>query len=516
MRSLALSSFLLLAAAGIAPAQERHPLAFGPFRDRPGYEEFTGRMVVRPVQKDALLRRGLSAEAATRAREAAAAFLDEWRIKYYADVDEHVVALPDGWDENSFARLLEGTGDYEYATPDFRCFPLVAPNDPLYGQQWQHQNMNSEAGWDLHTGDGQTIAAFIDTGIDLNHPDLQNRVSGYNSVSDLPESSGGQVFDVMWHGSAVSGCIAATGNNGIGVTGVSWSNRLMPIRTTDSPGGGAYLTDILEGARWAVQNGARTASASYSGVSYPEVGTTGTEVKNLGGLFFYAAGNEGWDWGGFDYPDTEVIGATDINDNRAWFSSWGDVVDVVAPGDNIYTTMLGSTYTFTSGTSFSTPHANGIASMIWSANPFLTPNEVEARLFACCDDLGAAGNDRVYGWGLVNLRRAIELAVTGSMALTVPATLTHGQSTTITASGATPFATVYFYYSTTGMQATVLPALQTSVGLRNPVQGGVIAANGAGSATLVRNVPNNAAGRNVWIQAAELGNSSDIEFRVIQ
>lgn len=515
MRSLVLFPLALATLAAAAAAQERHPLAFGPFRHRPGYEEFTGRMIVRPLQVHALRARGLSAEQAVHAHAAAAAFLDEWRIRHYADVDEHLIRLPEGFDENAFARLLDARGDYEYATPDFLCFPLQTPNDPLYGSQWQHVNMRSENGWDLHTGDGQTIAAFVDTGIDLNHPDLQNRVLGYNSVSDLPEAQGGQVFDVMWHGTSVSGCIAATGNNGIGVTGVAWNLKLMPIRTSDVPWGGAYLTDILEGARWAVLNGAKTASASYSGVSYPEVGTTGTQIKADGGLFLYAAGNEGWDWGSFDYPDTLVIGATDVNDNRAWFSSYGDVVDVVAPGDNIYTTMLGSTYHYTSGTSFSTPHANGILSMIWNANPWLTPTEAQNKLYASCDDIGSPGNDRVFGWGRVNLRKALEAATTGTLGLQI-GTLTAGQMNSATVTGAAPNAAVSLYYSTAGQQVTQLPALETALGLRTPILAGTLTTNGAGSATFMRRLPSSTQGWSVWAQAAAFRNTSPVVFRVVQ
>lgn len=514
--------FALAAVAGLAAASappvaaQQHPLAFGPFQEEPGELELTGRMIARPLQPEAWRLAGLDAEAAERAHAAAVTLLEEWRVAVVPFADMHVLALPEGLDEETMARLLQGTGLYEYATPDWRCYPIRRPNDPLYGNQWQHTKMASEAGWDIHVGDGATIAAWVDTGVDTNHPDLQAAlVPGYNSVDDLPQSQGGNVEDINGHGTATGGCIGAIGNNGVGVAGVGWNLKLMPIKTSNWSSGAAYLSDIIEGAIWAVTNGARTASASYSGVSYPEVGTAGTTIKALGGLFLYAAGNEGWQWTGFDYPDTEVIGATDINDNRAWFSSYGAVIDVVAPGDNIYTTALGGGYTYASGTSFSTPMANGICAMVWSANPFLGPNEVESRLFASCDDLGAPGEDIVFGWGRVNLDKAMDRATIGTIQLAASA-LVAGQQATLTASSASPGRAVYFGYSLDGPGATPVSQLQTSLGILNPVLAGSSVADPGGTAVLTGTVPGSAAGLSVWLQAAQRRNTSNVVATAVQ
>ncbi|KAA3608026.1 MAG: hypothetical protein DWQ01_13180 [Planctomycetota bacterium] len=479
------------------------------FVERPGALEFSGRMIVRPWQMVDLLQQGHSQSSAHLIRESAAARLDGWRIRYYEDVDEHIVSVPAGLDENSFAALLDSTGEYQYVHPDWICYPLQAPNDPNYGSQWHHQTMSSEMGWDIHVGTTATTAAWVDTGVDTNHPDLQaNLVSGYNSVDKIPQSSGGNVEDINGHGTHVAGCIGAIGNNGTGVAGVAWDMSLMPIKTSNFSSGGAYLSDILDGARWATSNGAKTASASYTGVENPSVGTTGTEVKNNGGLFFYAADNYNQNHSSFDYPDTIVVGGTDQNDNKASFSSYGVAIDVTGPAVDVWSTRLGGTYGGSSGTSFSTPLANGVTAMIWSANPYLTPDEAQQVLYGSVDDIGAPGEDDTFGHGRLNLHQALLDATQGSMDLSL-GNLTAGTSATLTVTGSAG-GTVWFVYSLDGLAAYPVASLSTSLGVANPV---LLGSSNSGS--FVGNVPMGTTGVDVWLQAIESGNTSDVEFRTI-
>ncbi len=503
---------LLLPLAAFAPAQEAPP-AVPAWEEEPGVLEFSGRMIVRPLQEIDLQARGLTAAEARRTHAAAAALLDPWRIRYYADVDEHIVRVPDGLDESTFAALLLGQGLYEYAHPDWICYPLGAPNDPYFGNQWQHVNISSVAGWDIHTGDPSTIAAWIDTGVDLNHPDLAPAlVPGYNSVDKLEQANGGDVQDINGHGTFVGGCIGAVGDNGIGVAGVGWNLSLMPVKTSNLSSGGAYLSDILDGARWAVQNGAKTASASYSGVDNASVGTTGTQIKADGGLFFYAAGNAGSDLGSFDYPDTVVVGATDSSDNRASWSNYGTPIDVVAPGVSVWSTTLGGGYGSGSGTSFSTPIANGVTAMVWSANPFLDPDGAQQILYTSCDNIGSSF---YYGNGRVNLENALNAAITGSLVLT-GGPLVAGQPATLDVTGAGANVMVYFGYSLDGIAAVPVPSIQTSIGLVNAVLMGQDQADAGGNASLTVNVPGSATGIQVWIQAAQSGDASNILDLIVQ
>jgi len=190
---------------------------------------------------------------------------------------------------------------------------------------------------------------------------------------------------------------------------MGWSFSLMPVRYYNSPGGG-YLSDLLDGVRWAAQHGAQCINVSQTGVEYSSVQTTGAYVRGLGSLLFWAAGNDARDLSWFDWDDVIVVGATDRIDHRASFSAYGLAVDVFAPGTDIYSTGMPSGLAIGSGTSAATPIAAGIAALAWIRSPSLTPDEVEARLFAGCIDLGPPGNDVEWGWGRVDAPRTLGAA----------------------------------------------------------------------------------------------------------
>jgi len=391
----------------------------------PGVMELSGRMIVRPKQPSP------AANAASRARFATNT------LRYYPEVDEYVVTVPDGLDETTYAAQLLKTGDYEYAHPDWLCAPTSTPTDPQFANQWHHPRIQSPQAWDIGTGDETIICAFVDTGIDLTHPDLApNRVLGYNSASHLAEALGGQVNDINGHGTHVAGDGAAIGNNLTGVTGVGWNFRIMMVRTSNLANGNAFISDILEGARWAADNGAKVVSASYGGVESASVGTSGTYIKGVGSLFCYAAGNSSANHSSFDYPDVIVVGASDQGDNRAGFSSYGIAADVFAPGTNILSTTNGGGYGYASGTSMATPVTNGAIALIWSVNPSFTPEQVEGFLEQGCDDIGADGEDDVFGFGRINVFRSVQLALAtmgprAPYAITDLATTLSGQPATI-------------------------------------------------------------------------------------
>jgi subtilisin family serine protease len=378
-----------------------------PFAERPGEIEFSGELIVKPIQ-------GAPLEGAKRARER----LISDTITYYPEVDEYVIRLPArfrgaerGVGENLLAAELMATGDYEYVTPNWLCNLSTTPNDPLFGSQWHHTKIQSPAAWDVQPGTSSLILAFTDTGIDVNHPDLAaNRVPGYNSASQLDESSGGDITDIHGHGTHVAGCAAAIGNNGVGVSGVANGFKIMMVRVTNSSNGNAALDDITAGARWAAEHGARIVSSSYSGVSSPSVGTTGTYIKSLGGLYLFAAGNDGQNLNWFDHADVVVVGASTQADARASFSGYGRAIDVFAPGVSILSTTVNGAYAAWNGTSMATPIANGVAGMILSVDPSFTPAQVEGFLTSSCDDIGAPGEDSTFGWGRVNVFKGVQAA----------------------------------------------------------------------------------------------------------
>jgi subtilisin family serine protease len=375
------------------------------FVERPGELEFSGQLIVRP-------RQDLDQAGEARARERLAGMVKT----YYPEVDEYTIVVPGGEQlargegENELAARLLATGDYQYVHPNWMCYPCVTPNDPIFPSMWHHAKMQSTLGWDISTGSLSTIVAVTDTGVDVNHEDLTHRVPGFSAVDDLAEVDGGQIADVHGHGTHVSGCAAATGDNGKGVAGVGWNLSFMMCRVSNSSGGGAYLDDLTQAARWAIEHGARTASTSYTGVEYDTIGTTGDYIDSIGGIYLYAADNSGRDHSGFDYPNVIVVGASDSDDNRAGFSSYGLAIDVFAPGVGIWSSTIGNTYNAWNGTSMATPVANGVVGVVWSVNPALSNHQVRDILFDTCDDLGSPGEDNVFGHGRVNLAKALQAA----------------------------------------------------------------------------------------------------------
>jgi subtilisin family serine protease len=382
--SLLLSSILLA-----SPQSALDSTDVAQFVEQAGVREFTGRLIVRPLQNGTT-------------RDQASQLLSSYGlIEYVKATDEYVIILPEGQSENSLSQSLMSTGLIQYAEPDYMLYPVnTTPNDPDFNSQWQHATMRSVEAWDFGTGDGTFIACTVDTGVDLNHPDLQaNLVSGYNSVDGLAQSNGGQVGDINGHGTMTLGCVGAIGNNGVGVVGMAWDIKLMPVRASNSSGGGAYLSDLTDGARWASDNGARAISVSYGGGTSSTVETAGIYIRSQNGLMSWASGNTGGRINGSDHANVIVVGATNPGDSRVSWSTFGDWIDVMAPGESVVTTTNGGGNGPASGTSFSTPIVNGVIAMMMIASPNSTPNEIEQMLFDNCVDLGPTGEDIYTGNG---------------------------------------------------------------------------------------------------------------------
>ncbi len=392
---------LPLVLLGAAPISHAAPPRFV---ERPGFAQFSGRMIVRPLQADALADRADARAISARA----AARLAPHVIEHVPETDEYIVRLPEGETENSYADGLLATGDYEYAAPDWICLPVqTIPNDGGYWQQWHHIRVSSSLAWDISTGDPSIVIAIVDGGVQLDHPDLAGAlVPGYNAPTRLAQADGGAVSDVDGHGTFVAGLAGAIGNNGTHVVGMGWNFSVMPVRYYDSPGGG-FLSDLLNGARWAADHGARVVNVSQTGVDSPSVQTTGAYIKSRGGLLLYAAGNDARDLSWFDWPDVIIVGATDVNDAKPDWSAFGVAVDVYAPGANILSTGMPSALAMGSGTSAAAPVASGIAGLIWSASPSASPGQVEQLLLGGCDDLGDPGDDPYWGRGRVDAYKAI-------------------------------------------------------------------------------------------------------------
>ncbi|MFI4881424.1 MAG: S8 family serine peptidase [Phycisphaerales bacterium JB064] len=387
---------------------------FGPFVETPGDREFSGQMLVSPKRIVDWQREGLTYEQAVARRQQAEARIAPFVVRRDRGPDRFTLSLPNGMDESAMGAWLGSTDDYRYAHPNWTVYLTIEPNDPRYSQQWHHPVIQSPQAWDLTTGSSDIIAAFVDTGTMLDHEDLSAAlVEGYNSSDRILESAGGVVRDQNGHGTHVAGCGAAIGDNGVGVAGTGWNLRIMGIRCVPASAGGAgssSIEAILHGAEWAIENGAKTASCSWTGVQTPAVGASGTYIKSIGGLFLYAADNFNQNHSGFSWADTIVVGATDRGDVKASFSSYGRGVDVFTPGVDILSSVLGGGYDFYSGTSMATPVTNGLVSLMWSVAPDASPDALQTLLYATCDDIGAPGFDPIFSNGRVNAFGAVSAA----------------------------------------------------------------------------------------------------------
>jgi hypothetical protein len=219
------------------------------------------------------------------------------------------------------------------------------------------------------------------------------------------------------------------------------SHRMM--RVTNSSGGGASFADLTQAARLASDVGDRVASVSYSGAGSSTINTTGTYCRNNGALLIWAAGNDGATLNGNREDDVIYVGATTSNDGLAGFSNRGSLIDLVAPGQSVYTTSNSgnNSYGSASGTSFSCPLAAGACGLIFSADPTLTPVEVENILRAGCDDLGSSGVDNIYGYGRIDIGNSLAMVnVCDATSYCTSGPNSSGQSSTINFSGTTSVA----------------------------------------------------------------------------
>ncbi len=385
------------------------------FVEHVGSMEFTGHMIARPLQASKAMEYSMSRqEVRRRAREADAALQAYPLVDYSEFTDEYIIDVGLGA-ENAVAQELMASGNFEYVEPDWRVFPIGCPNDSNFGSQWHHNanRMNSCAGWDLETGDTSVVVAICDTGVLLNHVDLKvHRVEGYNAVDKKWESAGGQVNDINGHGTMTTGCAAAKGNNNKGVVGTGW--RLSPrmMRVSNSSGGSSSISTLTHAATVAANTGDRVASVSYSGGTSSSVSTTGDYLRTQGALLIWAADNNSNNYSGNRDDGAIMVGSTDSGDNRSSFSSYGNYIDLFAPGSSIYSTTFTGGYGSASGTSFATPLVAGLVGLIFSADPTLTPDEAEYILRYGCDDIGATGEDSTFGYGRIDVERTMQLIYT--------------------------------------------------------------------------------------------------------
>ncbi len=252
-------------------------------------------------------------------------------------------------------------------------------------------------------GAGVTVCV-VDTGIDQDHPDLQTNIAGgKNFVAKGITVDPNKWDDDNGHGTHVAGTVAAV-DNSIGVVGVAPQASLLAAKVLNRQGSG-YISDVIAGIEYCVMSGADVISMSLGTSSDVQAMHDAVDVAYAAGVLLVAAA--GNDYGGsVSYPaayDSVIaVSATTSTDALASFSNVGPEVELAAPGVDVLSTWKGGSYATLSGTSMATPHVSGVAALAIEANPLLSNVEVRALLQNTADDLGAAGRDSYYGYGLVD------------------------------------------------------------------------------------------------------------------
>lgn len=356
--------------------------------------------------------------------------------------------------------------DVEYVEPDRLLQPMATPNDPRYVDQWHYYEatggLNLPTAWDSSTGSG-VVVAVLDTGY-RPHADLvANIVGGYDMIKDTAVSndgdardadaqdpgdwttagecySGSPASDSSWHGTHVAGTIAAVTNNASGVAGVAYGAKVLPVRVLGKCGG--YTSDIADAITWAsggTVSGApanaypaRVVSLSLGGSGSCDT-TTQTAIdgaRSRGTVVVVAAGNSNANAANYSPASCSgviTVAAVNRSGGRAYYSNYGSVVDVAAPGGdmrsasangilstlNSGTTTPGSDiYAYYQGTSMATPHVSGVVALMLARNPALTPDQVESLLKSTARAFPATCSQ--CGSGIVDAAAAVAAAVGGS------------------------------------------------------------------------------------------------------
>ncbi|MFN2482174.1 MAG: S8 family serine peptidase [Pyrinomonadaceae bacterium] len=358
---------------------------------------------------------------------------------------------------------FKSSADVLYAEPDYLRHITAAPNDPRFPEMYGLQKINAPTAWNTTTGSPGIVVGVIDEGVDITHPDLAANIwsNPGEVVNGVDDDGNGKIDDVngwdfstcttggtagcgnntVWdggggaiyptdetdsHGTHVSGTIGAVGNNGVGVVGVNWNVRVMPLKFISATSAAssnairamAYAKAMRD--KFVNTGGAQGANVRVLNNSYGGGGSSQAEldsiraVGNSGILFVVAAGNESTNNdfiptfpSNYDSPNLIAVASSNSSDNLSSFSNIGArLVSVAAPGSAILSTTPDNTYSLFSGTSMATPHVSGLAALVCALNPNIDVLRLRS-LIAYNGDVIAAAADKVYTRRRINAANSI-------------------------------------------------------------------------------------------------------------
>ena len=379
--------------------------------------------------------------------------------EYLGNSGDFLLDVPQRLGFEQVRDAVSGLRGFEFVEPNF-VFQLqaTAPNDPLLAHEYALNNtgstpmgasaadadMDAVEAWDITTGSADVVVGVVDSGVDYTHPDLaanmwrnpfevagdgrDNDNNGY--VDDVhginAAANTGNPMDDNGHGTHVAGTIAAVGNNGTGVAGVSWNSKVMALKFLAADGSGSSA-DAIECLNYAVSMrnkgvNIRLTNNSWGGGGFEGALRDAIARTNTAGMLFVAAAGNGGDDGvgdnndaygsypsNYDLPNVVAVAATDRFDALGGFSNYGAAtVDLAAPGVDIASTYPGGGYVYMNGTSMAAPNVAGVAALAWSHKPTATVAEVRSALLSGVDELGTLSGKVATG-GRVNALNTLRL-----------------------------------------------------------------------------------------------------------
>jgi hypothetical protein len=350
----------------------------------------------------------------------------------------------DGFAVLSRANVLATTSGVAYAEPDriVTGHANLIPTDPSFGSSWGLQNtgqlqntgpsaglagqagfdMKATSAWDITLGSPSVIVLILDSGVQQDHPDI-NQVTGKDFTTDAPSNpNGGPVGQYDNHGTWVAGCISGRINNGLGTTGIAPGVNIFSARcynNTDQDLNFSFeFSWLIDALNWGQSHGARVSNNSntFNETSSALESAYATTRAN-GMVHFAAAGNGGTSSISYpaSIPTVNAVTAANRFGQRSSSSQYGTGLKFTAPGEEIFTTdrtgIAGGAsgdYVFASGTSFASGYAAGVAALIVSQNPSFSVTDIENKMQATCTDLGPAGYDTGFGYGMLNAYLAVK------------------------------------------------------------------------------------------------------------
>ena len=365
-----------------------------------------------------------------------------------------LVRLADAKKSEMFYKAAKEFSLIETISPNYIYRPFFAPSDPLYSKQWNFEKIKISQAWDqdavepLYGGDPGVIVAIIDTGVAyetygafVQAPDLAGTtfVPGYDFVENDDHPN-----DAVGHGTHIAGTIAQTTNNGAGSAGIAFNVKIMPLRVCSDI---CLSSAIAQAVLFAKNNGAKVINMSLGGDGDdPVLHSAIQEAKNAGIIIAAGVGNGGDDGIGdssISYPagyeETIAVGAVRFDNTRVQYSNYGTGLDIMAPGGDssvdqngdgspdgiLQQTFPGSCYVggatstttfdylFCQGTSMAAPHISGVAALLFSAG--YSGADIPKIIENSATDLGSAGYETEYGYGLIDAEKAMQTEISGTL-----------------------------------------------------------------------------------------------------